>query len=98
MGLLRKVNKRLARKRQTKATRLQNPGSSLSIPLASTKTNQDKRLQVDFLSITKWAYRGNELVHACMDERSRALKEAPLKIFDEKNDEWDEDNPVELLM
>jgi len=33
-----------------------------------------------------------------MDERSRALKEAPLKIFDEKNDEWDENNEVELLM
>jgi len=33
-----------------------------------------------------------------MDERSRALKEAPLKVFDEKNDEWDENNPVELLM
>jgi len=33
-----------------------------------------------------------------MDERSRALKEAPLKIFDEAADEWDENNPVELLM
>ena len=37
-------------------------------------------------------------MHSCMDERSRALKEAPLKVFDEKADEWDEDNPVELLM
>jgi HK97 family phage portal protein len=33
-----------------------------------------------------------------MDERSRALKEAPLKIFDQKNDEWSEGNEVELLM
>jgi len=98
VGLLEKVNKRFNRKKEAKATRLQNPGGSLGIPLASTRNSQAKRLQVDFLSITKWAYRGNELVHACMDERSRALKEAPLKIFDEKADEWDEDNPVELLM
>ena len=98
MGLLRKINKRFGKKKETKATRLQSSGSSLGIPLASTRTSQAKQLQVDFLSITKWAYRGNELVHSCMDERSRALKEAPLKIFDEKNDEWDENNEVELLM
>jgi len=98
VGLIEKVNKRFNRKKEVKATRLKNPGGSLSIPLASTRNQQAKRLQVDFLSITKWAYRGNELVHSCMDERSRALKEAPLKIFDEKADEWNEDNPVEILM
>lgn len=96
--LLNKLSRRFSRKQEMKATRLKNPGGSLGIPLASTKANQTKRLQVDFLSITKWAYRGNELVHSCMDERSRALKEAPLKIFNEKADEWDENNPVELLM
>jgi len=97
VGLLRRINKRFGKKTEHKATRLQNPGG-LSIPLASTRNVQAKQLQVDFLSITKWAYRGNELVHSCMDERSRALKEAPLKVFDEKNDEWDENNEVELLM
>jgi HK97 family phage portal protein len=70
----------------------------LSIPVSSTGNTFAKRLQLDFPALTRWAYRGNDLVRACIDERTKALKEAPLKIYTEDDDTEVEKHPVEMLL
>ena len=94
-GLLRRINSRLS-KQEIKAAKPINISSG--IPLSNPHYSAPRTLQVDFESITKWAFRGNELVHSCIGERGKAFREPPLRIYNEKNDKWEEGNPIEVLL
>ncbi|MHC4412936.1 MAG: phage portal protein [Planctomycetota bacterium] len=88
---------KLRGRKETKAPS-EDSGVSINAPLTNINNNLPRKLQLDFASITKWAYRGNELVHACIAERTRALKEAPLRVFQVDDDKWVPNHEVELLM
>jgi HK97 family phage portal protein len=95
-GLLRKINNGL--KKEDKEIEIKAATKiSSSIPLVSPHT-RTRQLQIDFESLTKWAFRGNELVHSCIGERGKAFREPPLRIYNEKDDKWEEGNPIEVLL
>ncbi len=98
MGLLRRINNGLARNKKVEDKAAEPVKISSSIPLVSPYNTQPRQLQVDFPSITKWAFRGNELVHSCIGERGKAFREPPLRIYNEHDDKWEEGNPVEELL
>jgi HK97 family phage portal protein len=95
MGLLRRINNRLVPYKETEVKAVSRGGGN--VPLSAGYL-QTRSLQIDFESITKWAYRNNELVYSCIGERGRALREAPLRVYDEKNDKWLDGHPVETLL
>jgi HK97 family phage portal protein len=96
-GLLRKINSGLGKKETVEVKAAKPVQISSSVPLVSPYT-QTRSLQIDFESLTKWAFRSNELVHSCIGERGKAFREPPLRIYNETNDKWEEGNPVEVLL
>jgi len=98
MGWLRRINSGLGINKEVEEKAAREVRISSSIPLTSQHDTHPKRLLVDFESITKWAFRGNELVHSCIGERGKAFREPPLRIYNEHDDKWEEGNPIEVLM